>query len=439
MMKQNPAEILGHPLTAMVCANKEGGKAGMFSVCSANRFVLRAAVRYAKQHNCTLIIEATSNQVNQNGGYTGMVPQQFADMVRAIMEEEQVSPGLVILGGDHLGPIVWKKETEAVAMAGAEEMVRAYTLAGFTKIHIDTSMRLGDDDPDVPLDTQVSANRGARLASVVEEAYRQRKERDPDAVRPALVIGSEVPVPGGSTEHEDTVAPTAPEEFRRQVACFQRAFAEYGLDFSDVVAFVVQPGVEFGDDFVCMYDRAAAKPLTDALKEYPGFVFEGHSSDYQTSYALRELVADGVAILKVGPALTFALREALMSLEQIEKLTVPEQTQSRFGAVLKSVLDEDDKYWKAYYFGTAEEIEFKKIYSFSDRCRYYLPNCRVQAAMNRLLGNLNAPIAPAYISQFFPELFELWQCGKLGNQAEDMILGRIGAVLDRYAYGCGIM
>lgn len=289
------------------------------------------------------------------------------------------------------------------------------------------------------MDTQVSADRGARLAKVVEKAYQERKATYPDAVRPALIIGSEVPIPGGSTEHEDTVAPTAPEEFRRQVACFQKAFAENGLDFSDVVAFVVQPGVEFGDDFVCMYDRATAKPLTDALKDYPGFVFEGHSSDYQTQDALRKLVEDGVAILKVGPALTFALREALMSLEQIEKAVVSEEKWSNFSETLKSVLDNNDKYWKAYYFGTPGEIEFKKLYSFSDRCRYYLPYPEVDAALNTLLENLVDPIAPAHISQFFPELFEPWQKGVVGNSALDMILGRIEAVLDRYAYACGII
>jgi len=427
-----------HPLAEMVKENKQDGRTGMFSVCSANAFVIRAAIRYAKLHNCTLIIEATSNQVNQNGGYTGMVPQQFADMVQEIIAEEQADPELIILGGDHLGPIAWKNEPEEKAMAGAEEMVSAYTLAGFTKIHIDTSMRLGDDDPTAPLDTQVSANRGARLAKVLENAYQQRKKQHPDAKHPVLIIGSEVPIPGGSTEHEDTVTPTAPEEFRRQVSCFEKAFAENGLDFSNVVAFVVQPGVEFGDDFVCMYNEEKAAPLMNALKDYPKFVFEGHSSDYQTRYALRELVHDGVAILKVGPALTFALREALMSLEQIEASLLPSERRSNFSAVLKHTLDQDDTYWKSYYFGTQKEIEFKKLYSFSDRCRYYMPYAQVDAAVKQLLDNLSGTIAPAYISQYFPELFESWQCGKISNTAMDLILGRIGTVLDRYAYGCGI-
>lgn len=438
MMKTDMPQIQ-HPLAEMVRANKRGETAGMFSVCSASPFVIQAAVRYAKVHNCRLIIEATSNQVNQNGGYTGMKPQQFADLVHKIMEKEQVNENLIILGGDHLGPIAWKDQSEDVAMAGAEEMVRSYTLAGFTKIHIDTSMRLGSDDPDLPLDTMVSARRGARLARVVESSYQQLLEKRPNALRPALVIGSEVPIPGGSTEHEDTVSPTPPQEFHQQVACFRQAFAEEGLDFSGVVAFVVQPGVEFGDDFVCMYDWEAARPLMDALRDYPGFVFEGHSSDYQTREALRRLVEDGVAILKVGPALTFALREALMALEQIEQALTPEENRSYFRSVLKHALDGNDKYWRAYYLGTAEQVDFKKLYSFSDRCRYYLPEPKVDAALNRLLENLSDPIAPAFISQYFPELFESWQNHQLENTAMDMILGRICAVLDRYAYACGLI
>ena len=77
---------------------------------------------------------------------------------------------------------------------------------------------------------------------------------------------------------------------------------------------VVQPGVEFGSDSVFDYSRSSAAKITGALHRYDRLVLEGHSTDYQTRYALREMVEDGVAILKVGPALTFAVREGLFAL-----------------------------------------------------------------------------------------------------------------------------
>lgn len=34
---------------------------------------------------------------------------------------------------------------------------------------------------------------------------------------------------------------------------------------------------------------------------------------------------------------------------------------------------DDDKYWKNIIMGTELEIRLKRKYSFSDRCRYYMP------------------------------------------------------------------
>ena len=82
---------------------------------------------------------------------------------------------------------------------------------------------------------------------------------------------------------------------------------------------VVQPGVEYGDDHIFDYDRAAAAELSRFITTQPGLVYEAHSTDYQTPAALRALVEDHFAILKVGPALTFAYREAVFALELIER------------------------------------------------------------------------------------------------------------------------
>ena len=234
---------------------------GVFSVCSANELVLRAAMRHARKNNYLVIVESTANQVDQFGGYTGMRPKDFVDMVGKIAAEEKLPAQQLVLGGDHLGPLTFAKWPEDKAMELSQELVAAYVKAGYTKIHLDTSMRVASDDPDQPLDVRVCARRGARLAKTVYESLAEYRRTKPDAVTPVLVIGSEVPIPGGSHEHEDSIVPTSPEDFRSQVQAFRDAFAAENVPFEDVVGFVVQPGVEFGDDFVFRYDAQRAASL----------------------------------------------------------------------------------------------------------------------------------------------------------------------------------
>ena len=421
-------------MKAIAEKNRNGQRTGLYSVCSANELVLRSSIRHAAAIRYPLIIESTSNQVNQEGGYTGLRPHEFMAMVRKIAQEEGMAPENLILGGDHLGPLPWKEEPEAIAMEKAAEMVRAYTLAGFTKIHLDTSMKLADDPPG-PLDLQVCAGRGATLAQAVYESFAQMPGQ---LQRPALVIGSEVPIPGGqkNQENEFMVTPTDAGDFLRQVSIFKGEFERAGLDFSDVIAFVVQPGVEFGDDFVCFYDSEKAAALASALRSVPGLVFEGHSTDYQRPGNLAEMVSDGVAILKVGPGLSFALREGLFLLEEVEEVLVPAASRSNLKKTILEEMDKNKLYWEKYYSGSPQEIEYKKLYSYSDRCRYYLPVTEVKKSIEILLVNI-PHVPPALLSQFFPEQYRRYIAGKLQNDPVSLLCDRIGDVCAAYAGACG--
>lgn len=426
-----------NPIQEILAGNIPGQK-GVFSVCTASPLVLQAAVRHAKRHDYVVVVEATANQVNQFGGYTGMLPADYAALVGGIVAREGLSPDRVILGGDHLGPLTWQALPEDEAMARSEKLVTDFTLAGFTKIHLDTSMRVATDDPTAPLDVAVCARRCAKLATCVQTAYEAVKAKNPNAARPVLVIGSEVPIPGGSQEHEDSITPTDPAEFRRQFETFRQAFEAAGASFADVVAFVVQPGVEFGDDFVFQYDRDRAAKLTGALAEFRPLVFEGHSTDYQTVPSLSRMVDDGIRILKVGPALTFGLREALFLAEHLEAVLVPNPAdRSGIQAAILREMDADDKYWKKYYAGTEAEIAYKKLYSFSDRCRYYLPGAGVEQAISKLLSNLSqVPIA--LVCQYFPRQYARIMEGNLAATGLDVILDRVGDWCADYAAACGV-
>ena len=340
----------------------------------------------------------------------------------------------LILGGDHLGPLVWQHEPEERAMEKAAEMIKAYTLAGFTKIHIDTSMKLAGD-PSGSLDPRICARRCVALAKVVFGSFADMPDQ---SKRPSLVIGSEVPVPGGSREHEDTVTPTQPEHFLEQVSVFKEEFSKAGIDFNDVIAFVVQPGVEFGDDFVFFYDPQRAASLTDALKTVDGIAFEGHSTDYQCPENLSAMVRDGVAILKVGPALTFVLREGLFLLESVEEIIAPQGSRSNLKKTLLEEMNNSKQYWEKYYSGTTEEVEYKKLYSFSDRCRYCLPAKKVQEAADLLLQNVPR-VPPALLSQFFPLQYRRFMAGKLPNDSLSVLCDRIGDLCGDYASACGYL
>ena len=308
-----------NPLKKLVELQKQGKHVGIYSVCSANGYVIEAALTRGKQDGSCVLIESTANQCDQNGGYTGMKPMDFKQFVLGIAEKVGFDKDKLFLGGDHLGPLTFAGKNEAEAMADAEELIRHYVSAGFTKIHIDTSMKVHDDDPNTRLSDAVIAKRGARLARVAEETYHKLLAEQPDAIPPVYIVGSEVPIPGGAVGADEGVQVTRVADFKNTVATFHQAFLDEGLEqaWDNVIAVVVQPGVEEKDSGCTEYDREKAKELMASIRDFPNLVFEGHSTDYQTKIKLRELVEDGVGILKVGPALTFAMREGMFALEPV--------------------------------------------------------------------------------------------------------------------------
>ena len=429
-----------HPIRTIVQQNKSGLNAGVYSCCSANPFVVEAVMTKTLERGGFALIEATSNQVNQFGGYTGMTPAAFRDFVYGAAERNGLDRSRVILGGDHLGPLVWSREPEREAMAKASDMVSAYVSAGYTKIHLDTSMRLGDDPPDSPLLDETIARRGAVLCRIAEEAYAKVLKDNPDAEPPVYVVGSEVPVPGGAehAEGEDTV--TKAKDFLRTVDTYRRTFTDFGLEeaFGRVVGVVVQLGVEFGASALDEYDREAARDLTEALKLVEGIAFEAHSTDFQTPENLRRMVEDGAAILKVGPAFTFACREAMLALDMIERELYGDGGQSGFRRALEEAMLSRPEYWQKYYEGGREETRLMRMFSFYDRSRYYMPEPSVQDAIKRLMANLeNTRVPLGVLSQYMPAQYMKVREGRLNNKPRDLVLDKIGDAAEAYLYAIG--
>ena len=409
-------------LEAIFAANRAGVPRGIPSWCTAHPETLRAVLRHHAQGEGPVLIEATCNQVNQHGGYTGMAPARFRAFAEDLAGSCGVDPRRIVLGGDHLGPNPWRHLPAAQAMAEARIMVKAYVEAGFSKIHLDASMACADDSR---LDEREMARRAAELCAAAEAAL----VADP----PRYVIGTEVPVPGGETQVLDALAVTRPEAVAAMWEAHRAAFAERGLEpaFARVVGIVVQPGVDFGDRQLFVYDRAAAAALSASLAHYRGAVFEAHSTDYQPLAALSELVRSHFAILKVGPELTFAYRRAIFALAAIEEELRP-AAPSRIAEAIAAAMDADPRHWRSHV-AAGPGQRLARLYSLSDRMRYYWPDAGIQAALKALAANIDGADIPSGLL--------LQYAGAVPDGAPPLsarvVDAHVGAVAQRYRSACG--
>ena len=419
-------------LCSILAANRANEGKGIYSVCSANRLVLETAFIQAAEDDSPLLIEATCNQVNQEGGYTGFTPVTFRDYVQTFARELHFPLERLILGGDHLGPNPWRSQPSAIAMEKACAMVSAFAEAGFCKIHLDASMACKDDPP--LLAGSVIAERAARLCQAAEAAAQG------SAWEPVYVIGTEVPPPGGAQEEMHlAVTTTASLDHTLTVHC--EAFTRSNLlaAWSRVIAVVVQPGVEFNDAVIADYIPERASGLSKHLMQKERVVYEAHSTDYQTTASLRQLVRDHFGILKVGPELTFAMREAVFALARIEEEWIAESRRSEIRSVIERMMMENPEYWKPYYHGNEIQIKAARAFSFSDRIRYYWPNTQVSASLARLMQNLGDSPAPLpVVAQYLPRQAEAIRAGILNNDPGAIIRHRIKETLLRYSSACGL-
>ncbi|EGB2669241.1 class II D-tagatose-bisphosphate aldolase, non-catalytic subunit [Escherichia coli] len=389
-------------MKTLIARHKAGEHIGICSVCSAHPLVIEAALAFDRNSTRKVLIEATSNQVNQFGGYTGMTPADFREFVFAIADKVGFARERIILGGDHLGPNCWQQENADAAMEKSVELVKAYVRAAVLCLAAE---------------------------SVATDCQREQLN---------YVIGTEVPVPGGEASAIQSVHITQVEDAANTLRTHQKAFIARGLAeaLTRVIAIVVQPGVEFDHSNIIHYQAQEAQALAQWI-EKTKMVYEAHSTDYQTQTAYRELVRDHFAILKVGPALTFALREAIFALAQIEQELIAPENRSRCLAVIEEVMLDEPQYWKKYYRTGFNDSLLDIRYSLSDRIRYYWPHSRIKNSVETMMVNLEGVDIPlGMISQYLPKQFERIQSGELSAIPHQLIMDKIYDVLRAYRYGC---
>ncbi|CAE6757282.1 D-tagatose-bisphosphate aldolase, class II, non-catalytic subunit [Paraburkholderia aspalathi] len=406
---------------------------GIYSICSAHPWVLGAAMKQALDDDTPLLVESTSNQVDQFGGYTGMKPVDFVRFVHLIADRVGLPRERLILGGDHLGPNAWRSLPAEEAMQRAEALIDAYVAAGFTKIHLDASMSCAGDPEHLTDD--IVAQRASRLCAIGEAAA----AREGKSEKPVYIIGTEVPVPGGAAEELDTVEVTNPDAALDTIAVHRNAWRDRGLDaaWQRVIALVVQPGVEFDHMKVIDYKPELATKLSNVLEQLPGIVFEAHSTDYQKPESLAALVRDGFAILKVGPGVTFALREALYALSDIEAELVAPGARSNLREIVEKVMLSKPGNWEKYYHGDEQQKRLLRTYSYSDRVRYYWADPEVDAAAQKLVSNLaGVTISENLLSRYLPEQYWQFRRGLIDASPMSLIQSKIREVIGVYAAAC---
>jgi D-tagatose-1,6-bisphosphate aldolase subunit GatZ/KbaZ len=426
-------------LTRIVRRQKEGRAQALYAACTASPLALRAVLRQAAADGATALIESTAAQVNLAGGYAGLPPQRFGKEVRQLAAGAGLAPGQVILGGDHLGPHLWRHKDGEYAMRQAAELTGACASAGYQKLHLDTATPCRNDlrEPSGALPLDLISERAALLCRAAEAAVQQT-----GGAPPWYVIGSDVPPPGGGCRDGDDVPLSAVHKLKDTVAAHRRAFKKAGLDeaWDRVFAVVVYTGADFSPLAVQPYDSDRVQPLVAAIRKEPGLVFEAHATDFQTAEALSRMVGDHFGILKVGPALTFAMRQALFALADLEEAHLGGGRGirlSRLPAVMEALMLADPAIWRPYYRGTPAEQAYLRRNAYSDRIRYYWFDPRAKAAVGRLMRNLKDHPAPlSLVDQYLPEVADDLRAGALLRDPERIVLESIGRVAAVYARAC---
>ncbi len=355
-------------LQDVIARSRAGEPAAIPSVCSAHPEVIEASLRLARTSGRAVVIEATSNQVNQGGGYTGQRPADFVAQVHALADKAGLDRAAIVLGGDHLGPQAWRSLPAEEAMAKADAMVAAYAQAGFTKIHLDCSEGCAGEPAQLP--DEVTVPRAARLARAAGKAA------SPDGL--LFVVGTEVPPPGGARVGDHGIVPTTPQAARATLDAHMDAFRGLGR----IGGLVVQPGVEFGAMEVHHLPMARDPGLREAVAHHEGVVLEAHSTDYQRPEAFPRLAQLGFAFQKVGPALTFAWREAAYALDRLARLAG--WTDADLPEAMEAAMLADPSHWRRHLDAGAGDLRLQRHASYADRIRYYWPRPDAQAALGRL-------------------------------------------------------
>jgi D-tagatose-1,6-bisphosphate aldolase subunit GatZ/KbaZ len=119
----------------------------------------------------------------------------------------------------------------------------------------------------------------------------------------------------------------------------------------------------------------------------------------------------------------------------MEKQLVPEEKQAHFIEVMEEVMMENPGNWKKHYHGTEEQLAIKRKYSFSDRCRYYFAQPKMQEAIKKLFRNLSEVEIPlSMLRQYMPQQYIKVRDGVLPLDAKELAEDCVVHLVEDYNY-----
>lgn len=377
-----------------------GEKRSIFAACPNSLTVIKAALRSAKRNNAPIKFAATLNQVDIDGGYTGMNQKEF---VATIHEEARLinlkSP--VIIAIDHGGP--WLKDIHNRGkwsyndtMDWVKKSFEAAVEAGYDLIHVDPTIDISIPKGEV-INIDVVTNRTLELIEHTEKFRRLKK-----LPKISYEVGTEE-VHGGLADVN---------VFRTFLTSLKHGLKERGL--SDIwPCFVV--GKVGTDLHTTTFDPDMAKLLTTIASEF-GSLIKGHYSDNVTNP--EDYPKAGMGAANIGPEFTEKEYEGLMELDIIEenfynKGCIPKRVEIK-KKLWQAVIESDR--WKKWLQLGESASDFYSIsperqeWLIKTGCRYIWENPEIVSARFRLMDNLN----------------------KQGIDAEFIVLSAIEQAMDKY-------
>ncbi|MFL2882670.1 MAG: class II D-tagatose-bisphosphate aldolase non-catalytic subunit [Pelagibacteraceae bacterium] len=401
--------------------NKNILKKNLPSFCTSNFDVLKIIMLFSKFNNLPILIESTSNQVNQNGGYTGLTPSKFAKKVYSLSSSLKLNKKKILLGGDHLGPLPWKNLSKKKALANAKILVKNCLKAKYKKIHIDTAIICKDEKKITRADII------SRCKLILNNI------KDKELKNTFLVVGTEVPFAGGGQNSK--IVPTKISSIKEEYDQYKILFDNRKLIKNKKFSMVIEPGIEFFHNKVKRTNLKDFKKKLNFSKKNK-FSYEAHSSDYQKEKDLRKLVKNNFQFLKVGPELTYFFSKSIFAMENIEKKLFKRVSNLKYK--FDKVMKNNKKYWKLYYRGKPAKIEYLKFNSYLDRIRYYWNFSEINKSKLILESNINKIENNIFLRVFKLNKKQILIKKKLNLKNFDMIVYIfLSKTLEKYYRACG--
>jgi D-tagatose-1,6-bisphosphate aldolase subunit GatZ/KbaZ len=359
--------------------SQTGVKRTIFAACPNSISVIRAALKASKRCDAPVKFAATLNQVDTDGGYTGLTHAEFVKTIRIHARNLNVkSP--VIIAIDHGGP--WLKDIHKSeqwsydrTMSAVKKSFESAIRAGFDLIHVDPTV-----DITVPTNRSISIDMVAeRTIELIAHAEKFRSENNFGQI--SYEVGTEE-VHGGLADLE---------VFTRFLELLRQGLAKERLH-NIWPCFVV--GKVGTDLHTSTFDPSVALKLSEIARRY-GSLIKGHYSDNVTNPEGYPLSGMGAA--NVGPEFTEREYDALLELEEMQqyldsegKIGKPAQMK---GQLWKSVIESGR--WKKWLLAGEDPVNFhsalphRQEWLVKTGCRYIWEDPEVVSARSLLYNNLD--------------------------------------------------